>query len=134
MINTNDALSTILDQRLSMLSWAGGRGKIGPLGVWLLVQQELVIAARERRPGATWSDVAAAAAVGGVRRQNGKSYNADAVRTTWHRLMTTKRCAPHSTVVPPTPAGRPGEPDRLQVRENTTSASMPPIRRFGDVI
>lgn len=127
------SLTTIVSERLSTPSWSGGRGNVGPLGTFLLKQQAAVAAARARRPGATWADVAAAAAAAGVRRQNGEMYSAGAVRAAWHRVLPTeKRSVLQSAIGPPARAKPLSEPDPRQVRATVTSASMPPIRRYGE--
>lgn len=68
-------------------SWKGGRGQLGPLGRWMVLQQDSIAKARGAVIPHGWPALTALAVQDGVRRANGKPYSVDAVRGTWSRIV-----------------------------------------------
>ena len=121
-------------------SWKGGRGQFGPLGRWLVLQQDSILRARGAVFPLSWPALAALAAQDGIRRASGQLYSADAVRGTWSRIIRRRARSevPNkrqtATVLPPTicpsltlskPAIPPAQP--------LSASSMPPVRQYGNV-
>ena len=90
MDNRDSKIEEIARARSRQPCWSGGRGKRGPLWLWMEQERVVITAARDRGPYVSWSDIAKSAEAAGVQNKSGGPYTADDVRTTWWRLSSER--------------------------------------------
>jgi len=145
MPQTKSRIAELLERRPEP-TYLGGRGRLGPLGRFLIRERAYI--ARGRAEGIiAWADVAAVAQAEGIHRSDGRPYSARELSDAWNRLARTGRvkdlATPEDLTQPkvasavtagPAPSPRTGErtapPESQASTDNTQQNQIKKLPRF----